>query len=167
MGIEDIAAFIGVSDRLALGGQPTEAQLGELRGAGFEILINLGLSGQAYSLPNEGATARALGLEYHHIPVEFGSPTAQDLDEFIVKMDACENRKVFVHCAANYRVSCFVSLYMRLRHGWSSTEAEQLVTSVWNPDETWRKFIENNSARFCLDRPQVDAQGELRLVDLQ
>jgi hypothetical protein len=38
-------------------------------------------------------------------------------------MDASRDKKVFVHCAANYRVSSFVALYGEARLGWSRSRA--------------------------------------------
>ena len=57
-------------------------------------------------------------------------------------MDASRDKKVFVHCAANYRVSSFIALYGQARLGWTADQADAHVRRVWDPNETWREFIE-------------------------
>jgi protein tyrosine phosphatase (PTP) superfamily phosphohydrolase (DUF442 family) len=54
-------------------------------------------------------------MAYVHIPVNFKAPTSQDFRAFCRVMEAFEDRPVFVHCAANMRVSAFVFLYRVLR----------------------------------------------------
>ena len=141
MALEDIRNFIAVSDDLGTAGQPSEAQLREVADAGFEVVVNLGLLDPRYCLPDEAGTVARLGLEYHHIPVDFTAPQAGDLRQFLDAMDAARGKKVFVHCAANYRVSSFVALYGEARLGWTREDADAHIRRVWEPNETWAGFI--------------------------
>src|SRR5215471_7143678 len=115
MSTADIRNFLAIDERLATAGQPTEAQLADVAAAGYEVVINLGLLGQSYSLPDEAGLAESLGLDYYHLPVNFEAPTTIDVRKFLTVMDACADRRTFVHCAANYRVTSFVSLYGQAR----------------------------------------------------
>jgi protein tyrosine phosphatase (PTP) superfamily phosphohydrolase (DUF442 family) len=141
MAVEDIRNFIAVSDDLGTAGQPSEAQLREVADAGFEVVVNLGLLDPRYCLPDEAGTVARLGLEYHHIPVDFTAPQAGDLRQFLDAMDAARGKKVFVHCAANYRVSSFVALYGQARLGWTRDQADAHIRKVWEPNETWTRFL--------------------------
>ena len=141
MALEDIRNFIAVSDDLGTAGQPSEAQLREVADAGFEVVVNLGLLDPRYCLPDEAGTVAGLGLEYHHIPVDFTAPQAGDLRQFFDAMDAARGKKVFVHCAANYRVSSFVALYGEARLGWTRDQADAHIRKVWEPNETWTRFL--------------------------
>ena len=78
-------------------------------------MVNLGLLDPRYCLTDEAGSVAALGLAYHHIPVDFNAPQAEDLLRFFAVMDGAQDQKVFVHCAANYRVSSFVALYGEAR----------------------------------------------------
>ena len=78
---------------------------------GYEVLINLALLDSPGALPNEGTLVTVLGLQYFHIPVVWESPQPSDLDQFFKTMQRNQNRKVFVHCVLNMRVSVFVFLY--------------------------------------------------------
>jgi hypothetical protein len=56
-------------------------------------------------------------------------------------MEAFGDRPVFVHCAANKRVSAFVFLYRVLIQRVAVPEAERDLQAVWQPDEIWSRFI--------------------------
>ena len=58
-------------------------------------------------------------------------------------MEAFDGRRVFVHCAANMRVSAFVFLYRVLRQRVPPSEAECDLHAIWQPDGVWSRFIQN------------------------
>lgn len=138
-----IHRYRAVDDRIATSGQPTEAQLGAIARAGYTAVINLALHDDPrYSLPDEAGTARALGLAYIHIPVQFKAPTRPDLDTFFAAMDAHRSDRLWIHCAANLRVSAFLGLYRVLRLGWAREPAFAQWHALWeDPDEVWTSFI--------------------------
>src|SRR5438105_13496653 len=98
MAIEDIRNFVSVSGDLATGGQPTEAQLHDVARAGYEVVVNLGLLDPRYCLADEAGLVQSLGMAYDHVPVDFTAPEAADLEKFFGVMEACAQKKVFVHC---------------------------------------------------------------------
>jgi len=69
------------------------------------------------------------------------APQPDDLRRFVDAMDASQDKKVFVHCAANYRVSSFVALYGEARLGWSPEQGDAHIRRIWEPNETWMRFI--------------------------
>ena len=144
MAIEEIRNYVALSDELATGGQPSEEQVRRLAQAGFETVINLGLLDPRYCLEDEAGLVRSLGLEYQHIPVDFQAPTMEDLRQFFAAMQEAQGKRVFVHCAANYRVSSFVSLYGQAKLGWSSEQAAAHIRRLWEPNEVWAAFIERS-----------------------
>ena len=133
--LRDIINFRRLSDHLITGGQPTEEQLALAAAAGAEVVINLGRLDPAYALPDERGTVAALGLIYEHIPVVWAEPTAADLDAFFAAMDRYAGRRLFVHCAANYRASAFNMLYRVLRLGWRIEDARPDMDAIWDPAE--------------------------------
>jgi uncharacterized protein (TIGR01244 family) len=139
--IEDIAAYLKLTDKIATSGQPRQAQLSDIAAAGYQVVINLALTGTEYSLPDESGAVRELGMEYIHIPVVWKEPTHQNLEDFITSMDACSGKKVFLHCAANMRVSAFMALYRIKRLSWDPEAAFQDMLKIWRPDGVWAEFI--------------------------
>lgn len=141
--ITEIYNFLQYDENLLTSGQPTEAQFAEIAAAGVQTVINLALATSDNALPDERATVQALGMEYVHIPVIWEAPTRANLETFMDALDARRGQKLYVHCAANYRVSCFVALYRILHLGWQPKEALAYTRRIWNPDEypVWKTFI--------------------------
>lgn len=109
--VEDIFNFLQISDVIATAGQPTEQQIGAIKEAGYRVLINLApLEKFETTLPNEAALVESLGMKYVHIPVIWNNPTLEDFDRFAQVMQANSDRPIFIHCAANFRVSAFMYL---------------------------------------------------------
>jgi protein tyrosine phosphatase (PTP) superfamily phosphohydrolase (DUF442 family) len=148
MSIEDIRNFVRVSERLATAGQPSEQQIQEIASAGFDVVVNLGLLDPRYCLADEAGVVGSLDMAYHHIPVDFTAPHRDELEKFFSVMDASRDKKVFVHCAANYRVSGFIALYGQARLGWSVDQADAHIKRVWDLNETWKAFIDGSRRNF-------------------
>jgi hypothetical protein len=62
-------------------------------------------------------------------------------------MDGLTGKRVFVHCAANKRVSVFMALYRQLRQGWSPDSVMPDVLDVWEPDTLWRQFMDEIASK--------------------
>ena len=145
--ITAIHNYRAIDTRLATSGQPDEEQLAAIATEGYEVIINLGLHDDPrYSLEDEPGTVQALGLEYVHIPVRFDAPTTHDLHAFFEAMERHAHRRVWVHCAANMRVTAFVGLFQVLREGDSDEHAFEPMHSVWKPNATWSAFIASQLA---------------------
>ena len=141
--IEEIPAYLKLTDQIATSGQPGEAQLAEIAAAGYQLVINLALKGKEYSLPDEAGVVRGLGMEYIHIPVIWTEPTRQNLEEFFAAMEVNKDKKIFIHCAANMRASAFMALYRIKRLGWQAGEAFQHMLKIWRPEGVWATFIQD------------------------
>jgi uncharacterized protein (TIGR01244 family) len=142
--IEDIYNYQKLSDEISTAGQPTEDQFAEIAQAGFQTVVNLLPPESGYSLANEQRIVEANGMEYVYIPVIWQKPTLQNLREFCDAMDARAGRKVFVHCAANMRVSAFMALYRILRQGWEPEQAFKDMHAIWEPEGWWKEFIDGS-----------------------
>jgi protein tyrosine phosphatase (PTP) superfamily phosphohydrolase (DUF442 family) len=147
MPLADAKNFVPIADNLVTAGQPTEDQLRDAAASGFELVVNLGLLDPRYALADEAGLVNALGMRYVHIPVDFKTPRADDFENFAAVMDANRETRTLVHCAANYRVSAFISLYGQKRWGWTDAQAEAHMRKVWEPDAVWRELITALRAR--------------------
>jgi protein tyrosine phosphatase (PTP) superfamily phosphohydrolase (DUF442 family) len=146
--VSDIRNFRQVSADLASSGQPREQQLVAIADAGYNVIINLALHNDLrYSLPDEAGSVQALGLDYIHIPVQFGAPAESDLERFFDAMEQHAGKRIWVHCAANMRVSAFLGLYRALRQDWPAAQAFALMHDIWQPDRVWSEFIASQLAK--------------------
>ncbi len=150
---ESIFNFIKVNERIGTGGQPTPEQLETASEEGYQAVVNLAPhDAENNALEDEPGIVKALGMTYHHIPVPWMSPEKEQFEDFVAVMRSLVDKKVFVHCAANYRVSAFYSLYAMKFEGWSEQQADQFIARIWesNPEwqmpESWSTFIDNIKA---------------------
>ena len=135
--------FHKVSDLLACSGQPTEEQMTFVATDGFKTVINLGLTDGKYALNDEAGMVKNLGMQYHHIPVQFDNPQLSELEYFISLMNDCGADKTLVHCAANYRASVFTGLYLFSVHQLDDDGLEDFIGNIWQPDLIWQQFLED------------------------
>jgi protein tyrosine phosphatase (PTP) superfamily phosphohydrolase (DUF442 family) len=141
--LHSIKNFRQATPALATSGQPQSEHFAAMAAAGYMAVINLALHDDPrYSLPDEGGDVRAAGMHYLHIPVLFDSPAQSDLAAFMAAMDQYQGKQLWVHCAANMRVTAFVGLYRVLRLGQHRQQAFELMHSVWEPNAVWAAFIE-------------------------
>jgi len=134
--------FRSIGETLGTAGQPAADQFEMIRDAGFEAVINLALPTSDNALATEGSVVTSLGLPYFHIPVDFKAPAGRDFQLFCRLLDAHGSRPVFVHCAANMRVSAFVFLHRVLHQHVPIPDAQVDLHAIWQPDEKWTRFIQ-------------------------
>ena len=143
--LNDIFNFIQLDDRVATSGQPTEAQFSLVKEAGYTTVINLAPESHENALGNEDEILERMGIRYIHLPVVFTNPTREDFDRFVDALESCDDDRIWVHCAANMRVSAFFFKYRTERFGWSSDEAETDLHRIWEPGKVlgvWQTFID-------------------------
>ena len=146
--IEDIYNFLKLSDSIATSGQPTTEQFEAIKESGYRVVVNLALSTSSNALHNEKQIVEAQSMQYVHIPVIWEKPTIENVTEFFSFMEANTDKKIFVHCVANKRVSAFMYLYRRLHENMSDEEAKKELHQIWVPNETWQKFIEQVTENY-------------------
>jgi len=142
-GLDQIRAYVPISDNLATSGQITVDQIEDIKAAGFDVIVNLATARREQNGEEAFAVAEA-GLTYINIPVVWEEPTLRDLDMFFSVMRANEDRKVFVHCFANMRASAFTYLYRTQELNIDPVEAKKAMDAVWDPNsqEQWAEFIQ-------------------------
>ena len=143
MSTHDITNYRRVNDQINTGGQPTEEQIRAAAAEGFKTVINLATIHSRDSLPDEAGLVQSLGMAYHHIPVDWENPQASDFAAFEAVMLQLPTSKTLIHCAANFRVTAFYSLYAMKHLGWSEAQADEFRSSIWAGSEypIWEKFI--------------------------
>jgi protein tyrosine phosphatase (PTP) superfamily phosphohydrolase (DUF442 family) len=147
--LEEIRAFRCISDQLATSGQITYEQIPDIKAAGFEVVVNLAVADEKRNA-SEGYLVVKEGMTYVHIPVIWTNPTLRDLQMFFDVMESNKDRKVYVHCFANMRVSAFVYLYRTIKLGVPKEKALEDLHAIWDPTEReqWVKFIADAEAKY-------------------
>jgi RimJ/RimL family protein N-acetyltransferase/protein tyrosine phosphatase (PTP) superfamily phosphohydrolase (DUF442 family) len=133
-----------VFDGLWTSGQLSQADIQRLPELGIEAVVNLALPTASNALPGEAEAVTGQGMAFVHIPVPWEKPEPRHLQQFFGVMEAFGGRKVWIHCARNFRVSAFVYLYRRLRLGEAHEAALHPLRTVWQPNPIWQAFIDQS-----------------------
>ncbi len=111
-----------LSERINLGLEPTEEQLGKLAKDGFNSIINLstkGEPGQEFAPEDAARKAEALGLKYFHFPVTLSRLKLEQATEFIAALNDLPE-PVYIHCRIGQRAVPFALLAYATTHRVSS-----------------------------------------------
>ena len=138
---EGVYNYLAISDKMATSGQPTQAQFEAIKAAGYETIINLLPEENENALDDEKALIGKLGLNYIYIPVDFKNPQQSEYDTFCRVVERTQSEKVWIHCAANMRVSAFLYRYRVEKLGLNEAAARQDMEKIWSPYGIWRTFI--------------------------
>ena len=147
--MNDIYNFLPYHDKLSSSGMPTTEQIKSVAEAGVELVVNLAPHEVPNAIPGEKELLESLGMDYINIPVNWGTPTRDGLNVFMDAMDANRDRKIHVHCEANFRASAFITLYRITRLGWKPEDAFKVMHTIWDEDAypVWKMFIEDAARR--------------------
>ncbi|MGB3738341.1 MAG: protein tyrosine phosphatase family protein [Pontixanthobacter sp.] len=111
-----------INDRFTVGMAPPSADdLRDLAEAGYKSVVNLRCEeepGQPLEPARESEEARAVALEYKHIPVSGDSMSNALVDQFRDGVKALPG-PVFVHCASGKRAGAFTMMHLAAENGMS------------------------------------------------
>ena len=143
---ESVYNYLALSERLATSGQPTRAQFETIKAAGYETIINLLPHELENALKGEEALIGELGLNYIYIPVDFKNPLESDYQAFCLAVERSQTEKVWIHCAANMRVSAFMYRYRVEKLGADKDASRQDMEKIWTPYGVWKSFVWQDEA---------------------
>ncbi|MEM7221045.1 MAG: protein tyrosine phosphatase family protein [Pseudomonadota bacterium] len=140
--LEDIYNYVPIAGLYATSGQPNERELETIAAAGVTRVVNLAPSSVLENtVIQEREILDGLGVEYVHIPVDFKNPTESDFADFVANVEDRDAATLWVHCAANMRVSAFTYRYRRERLGVDAATARADLARVWEPFGVWKSFL--------------------------
>lgn len=117
--IPGISTFAQIESTIACGGATTPDAIREIRSMGFKSVINVRLASEPGALvEEEGAVARAAGLNYIHLPFDAQAPDPKLIDNFIAAVTAPANTPAYVHCAAGGRAAALWMVKRIKGDGW-------------------------------------------------
>ena len=100
-------ATIRVSDRLSVGGQPSEGDIDQLAERGFKAVVNLRTDDEAdlpISPEAERGYAEAVGLTYRRLPIRAAGLRPHQVEAFRRIVESLPG-PIYVHCGAGNRAS--------------------------------------------------------------
>ncbi len=164
--LTDISNFRQYSATFASSGQPSVKDLQTVKDAGFERVIYLAFSSDGTAIEAEDRLVKQHGMRYVHIPVDFSKPELAEFQTFLQLMQAEPKTKTLLHCQINLRASTFSMLYRVIGLGVPLAEAKTAFDSVWQPNETWYRYILAVLGHYKLSHECDDCDwGELSFTD--
>lgn len=140
--VENVYNYLPIDGLFATSGQPSETEFRSIKSAGYQHVINLApTSVLENAVVDERNILRDLGIEYTHIPVDFKAPTEADFVRFVEAVEGAPAGRIWIHCAANMRVSAFVYRYRCQQLAHDQASAKQDLQRIWEPVGVWRKFV--------------------------
>ncbi|MEO0747410.1 MAG: protein tyrosine phosphatase family protein [Pseudomonadota bacterium] len=152
MDLTHILNWRRMTPRLTTSGQPSEAELAELKEMGVTRIVNLGPHDNKGALDDEPGTVKGLGMAYDYIPVDFEHPTEADFEAFRDILHAHADETIHVHCIYNARVSAFFYRYAKEADALSEDGAAANMESIWRPGDDWAEFVGIEAAKGQTNR---------------
>ncbi|MGH1372569.1 MAG: protein tyrosine phosphatase family protein [Cellvibrionaceae bacterium] len=151
MSIEKAYNFRLINSRITTSGVISAEQLQELSHLDYQRVINLLPSDSEYAVADEQQLIESQNITYNAIPVDFSKPSPEDYQKFLQVMQQSLEEKIHIHCAANYRVSAFFSIYACQHLGWDSAQAKRHIESLWQPSDhsNWLRLLEEMIPGYC------------------
>jgi uncharacterized protein (TIGR01244 family) len=113
-----------ISERVSVGGQPTQDELKKLAQEGFKTIVNLRTEGeedQPLTPDAEGKQVDELGMDYVHFPVSKDAMSPELEDDFRQRLPSL-TAPVFIHCDTGKRAGAFVMIDKAIQEGWSGED---------------------------------------------
>jgi uncharacterized protein (TIGR01244 family) len=131
--------YVRIDDHVAIGGQPTPAQLAGLAEAGFRSILNLREESEFNTQP-ERLAAAAVGLAYRSVPVSSANPTDAAVEEFLRVADDPDLYPVLIHCASGNRAAALWMIRRVLCDGRSLLDAQAEADRAGLKSAAMREF---------------------------
>ena len=139
--MKGILNYIKVNKQISTAGQPTKEQFKTIAKEGFDVVINLAMHNKG-ALKKEDKIVSKNGMLYFHLPITWRNPELSRLELFIklLEMLEKENKKIFVHCIKNHRVSVFMHVYKKTV--WKEKNALFISPLKYKPNKIWKRIID-------------------------
>ena len=140
-----------LSEKVAVGGQPTVDDLRRLREQGFAAVVNLRQDGEVNQpLPPkaEGFAAMDSGLSYSHVPVVLGDLDPEQVRKVRAAIEAASG-PVYVHCGAGQRAVALSLLAIAAGPGVRGDDliARAAATGLPITDPSLAEFVRTQAER--------------------
>ncbi len=118
-----IDRFHRITERVAIGGQPTPEQITALSYERFNAVINLREEAEFNDGPQARA-AREWGMTFVRVPLSRETPSDAAVEKFLVATDDQAIYPIFIYCASGDRAAAVWMIRRVVRDGWVVADAE-------------------------------------------
>lgn len=146
MDINKAYNYIDNDERVSSSGTIVNVNLQSLLDANYSAVINLLPDDSEHARKNEKEDFEKLGIEYTYIPIDWDAPTQANFEAFEATMLSVKDKKIHIHCAANYRATAFYAIFAHKHYAWSKEKIMEFTASIWTVSDypIWLKFVNDN-----------------------
>ncbi|MGB5866481.1 MAG: protein tyrosine phosphatase family protein [Arcobacteraceae bacterium] len=132
--------YIKVNKQIATAGLLSKKDIKKIAEKGYDVVINLSVDDDR-SLNHESKIVAKNGMVYIHIPISWTKPQEDRMYLFFHILDAFikQNKKVFIHCMKNYRVSVFIYRYKK--DILKEKNVKLIAPKEYKPNKVWKKLL--------------------------
>ena len=127
---DDVPRILCVDERIATGGQPTDAAFAKLAANGYRVVLSLRTASEGVDLKHEQEAIEKAGMRYVSIPVVSSAPKPEQVVEFIKAVKDQDNHPMLIHCGSANRVGAFWMIYRVVEQGWAEDKALEEATKI-------------------------------------
>ncbi len=116
-----------INEEVTIGPQPSEGQLQELKGEGFNSVVNFRTEDeedQPLSPDAEGEKVKGLGMDFMHVPVSMKTMGPEVVHQFRHKYPSLK-KPVFAHCKSGKRAGAMVMMHLACENGMTGEQTVQ------------------------------------------
>src|SRR4029453_1738523 len=133
--------FARLETTVACGGATKPEAVPELKKMGFASIINLRQPTEAGAMvEEEGAAAKAAGINYFNIPFKGPQPDPAVADKFITTITTKGNEPAYIHCAAGNRAGTMWMIKRMVVDHWDAEKAATEATALGMTSPALMKF---------------------------
>ena len=139
--VAGVTNFARLETTVACGGATKPEAVPELKKMGFASIINLRLPTEAGAMvEEEGAAAKAAGINYFNIPLNGQQPDPAVADKFIATITAKGNEPAYIHCAGGNRAGAMWMIKRLVVDKWDTERAATEATALGMTSPVLKKF---------------------------
>ena len=120
---DEVPRVLCVDERVATGGQPSDAAFAKLAANGYRAVLSLRTGSEGVDLQHQRDVAEKAGLRYISIPIVSSAPKPEQVGEFIRAVKNPLNHPMLIHCGSANRVGAFWMIYRVVDQGWPEDKA--------------------------------------------
>ena len=139
--VEGVTNFKALETTIACAGATTSKAIPDLKKMGYASIINLRLASEnGANIEESTAAAKAVGINYVHIPFNGQSPDPAVADQFLTAITKKENQPAFVHCGSGNRAAAMWMIKRLVVDHWDTDKASTEAAALGLTNQTLKKF---------------------------
>ena len=139
--VPGITNFARVQTTVACAGAVEASAVPDIKKLGFASIINLRqASEQGANVEDEGAAAKAVGLNYFSIPFNAAAPDPSLVPTFLAAVTKPANQPAFIHCAGGGRAASMWLIKRMQVDGWDEQKAVEEATALGLTNPRLKQF---------------------------